>query len=79
MKQRYGESLDRLEIQTESFRFIVTETHTTATTMTFLIYHLLDEGRVMEKLVKGLDASDPGTRRSSMEGMAKNTHILNRI
>jgi cytochrome P450 len=67
--------LDVIDIQTEAFGFIVAGSHTTATTMTFLFYHLLHSSRAMEKLVAELDASDPGTRLSSMEGMTENAYF----
>jgi cytochrome P450 len=54
---------------------LVAGSHTTATTMTFLFYHLLHSPRVMEKLVQELDASNPGTRLSSMEGMTENAYF----
>ena len=54
---------------------VVAGSHTTATTMTFLFYHLLHSPRVMDKLVQELVASDPGTRLSSMEGMADNVYF----
>jgi benzoate 4-monooxygenase len=70
-----GKTLDIIDIQTEAFGMMVAGSHTTATTMTFLFYHLLHSPRIMEKLVKELDASNPGTRLSSMEGMAENAYF----
>jgi benzoate 4-monooxygenase len=70
-----GTTMDIMDIQTEAFGFIVAGSHTTATTMTFLFFHLLHSPRVMEKLVQELDASDPGTKLSSMEGMAQNVYF----
>jgi cytochrome P450 len=70
-----GKTLDIIDIQTEAFGMVVAGSHTTATTMTFLFYHLLHSPRVMDKLVQELVASDPGTRLSSMEGMADNVYF----
>jgi len=70
-----GKTLDIIDIQTEAFGMMVAGSHTTATTMTFLFYHLLHSPRIMEKLVKELDASNPGKRLSSMEGMAENAYF----
>lgn len=70
-----GKMLDLIDIQTEAFGMMVAGSHTTATTMTFLFYHILHSPRVMEKLVQELDASNPGTRLSSMEGMAENAYF----
>jgi cytochrome P450 len=70
-----GKTLDVIDIQTQAFGFIVAGSHTTATTMTFLFYHLLHSPRAMDKLVQELDASSAGTRLSSMEGMAENAYF----
>jgi benzoate 4-monooxygenase len=70
-----GKTLDIIDIQTEAFGMMVAGSHTTATTMTFLFYHLLHSPRIMERLVQELDASNRGTRLSSMEGMAENTYF----
>lgn len=70
-----GKMLDLIDIQTEAFGMMVAGSHTTATTMTFLFYHILHSPRIMEKLVQELDASNPGTRLSSMEGMAENAYF----
>jgi cytochrome P450 len=70
-----GTTLDVIDIQTEAFGFIVAGSHTTATTMTFLFYHLLHSPRDMEKLVGELDASNLGMKISSMQGMAENVYF----
>jgi len=70
-----GQTLDVVDIQTEAFGFIVAGSHTTATTMTLLFFHLLHSPRAMEKLVEELVASDPGTKISSMEGMSENLYF----
>jgi cytochrome P450 len=70
-----GTTLEIGDIQTEAFGFLAAGSHTTATTMTFLFYHLLHSPRIMEKLVEELDASNPGGRLSSMERMSENVYF----
>jgi cytochrome P450 len=70
-----GSTLSVPEIQIEAFGFIAAGSHTTATTMTFLFYHLLHHPPVMERLVKELDTSNLGRRISSMEGMTRNEYF----
>ena len=70
-----GTTMDIVDIQTEAFGFIVAGSHTTATTMTFLFFHLLHSPRAMDKLVQELDVSNPGTKISAMEGMAQNVYF----
>jgi cytochrome P450 len=70
-----GEMLEVIDIQTEAFGMVVAGTHTTATTMTLLLFHLLHLPRALEKSTEELVALDPGERISSMEGLADNVYF----
>ena len=70
-----GETLDIAVIRQEAFGMIVAGSHTTATTMTFLFYHLLHSPQAMEKLVRELNESNPGTRLSAIDGLGEQKYF----
>jgi cytochrome P450 len=70
-----GQGLNTIELQTEAFGFVVAGSHTTATTMTFLLYHLLTNPSVKDKLVKELVASDPGTKLSNLDDIGESPYF----
>jgi cytochrome P450 len=70
-----GETLDIAEIRQEAFGMIVAGSHTTATTMTFLFYHLLHSPQAMEKLERELIESNPGTRLSAVDRLADSKYL----
>jgi cytochrome P450 len=70
-----GQTLDVIDIQTEAFGMIVAGSHTTATTMTLLFYHLLHSPRAMEKVTRELLESGSGRELAGMKGMSGNVYF----